>query len=112
MHRSRNNRALVSLLNRGIDLSYSKAIAPNHQYYQLIVAFIKAQIVKDIDYGVIPGTKKPTLLNLGAEKLLRLFNLRPHIKLIHSVVDFDMTCSAPYSGTAHLATSNIVGGAE
>jgi hypothetical protein len=54
-----------------------------------MVAFVKAQMQKDIDYGVIPGTSKPTLLKPGAEKLCRLFNLRPSYELIQSVADFD-----------------------
>ncbi len=32
-------------------------------------------MVSDVDYGVIPGTKKPTLLKPGAEKLSVLFQL-------------------------------------
>jgi hypothetical protein len=75
----------------------SLAIAPNFQnalaatanHYNVMIAFVKAQMQKDIDYGVIPGTSKPTLLKPGAEKLCRLFNLRPHLDLINSIVDFD-----------------------
>ena len=63
----------------------SLAIAPNYQnalaqtadHYNVMVAFVKAQMQRDVDYGVIPGTSKPSLLKPGAEKLLRLFNLRP-----------------------------------
>lgn len=36
---------------------------------------------KDIDYGVIPGTQKPTLLKPGAEKLAFLFNYIPTVEL-------------------------------
>ncbi len=75
----------------------SLAIAPNYQnalaqtadHYNVMVAFVKTQMQRDVDYGVIPGTSKPSLLKPGAEKLLRLFNLRPHFDLIQSVVDFD-----------------------
>ena len=35
--------------------------------------FISATMQKDIDYGIIPGTPKPTLYKPGAEKLLRFF---------------------------------------
>ena len=35
----------------------------------------EALMVKDVDYGVIPGTKKPALLKPGAETLLRTFGL-------------------------------------
>ena len=69
--------------------AYQKAMAATTQHYQVMVAFVKAQMTKDIDYGVIPGTRKPTLLKAGAEKLCRLFNLRPHIELLNSVVDFE-----------------------
>ncbi len=69
--------------------AYQKAMAVITQHYQVMVAFVKAQMQKDIDYGVIPGTRKPTLLKPGAEKLCRLFNLRPILEIIHSVVDFE-----------------------
>jgi hypothetical protein len=38
--------------------------------------FIKDNLRKDEDFGVIPGTTKPTLYKAGAEKVLSLFNLR------------------------------------
>ncbi len=81
-----------------IEPAYSRAIrrslpvklgAQTANHYKVMVAFVKAQMTKDVDYGVIPGTRKPTLLKPGAEKLLRLFNLRPHLELLHSVVDFE-----------------------
>lgn len=69
--------------------THSKAIAQTAEHYQAMVAFVKGQMQKDIDYGIIPGTKKPTLLKPGSEKLIRLFNLRPHLNLMDSVVDFE-----------------------
>lgn len=62
--------------------------ADNH--YKMMVAFVKQQMERDIDYGVIPGTNnKPVLLKPGAEKLCRLFSLYPQLELIQSVVDFE-----------------------
>ena len=72
-----------------IEPAYSRAITQTANHYKVMVAFVKAQMQKDVDYGVIPGTRKPTLLKAGAEKLCRLFNLRPHLELLHSVVDFE-----------------------
>jgi hypothetical protein len=40
---------------------------------------------KGVHYGTIPGTPKPTLLKPGAEKLCKLFHLRPHYEEIGSV---------------------------
>jgi hypothetical protein len=37
--------------------------------------FIKSQMKKDIDFGIIPGTKKRSLYKPGAEKLLNLHGL-------------------------------------
>lgn len=42
-------------------------------------AFVKTQMVKDIDYGVIPGTHKPSLYKSGAEKLKKIFQLGSRI---------------------------------
>lgn len=39
------------------------------------------------DYGIIPGTKKETLLKPGAEKILRLFNLGLRIRLADKEID-------------------------
>ena len=94
MQTSNNERMLGSSASSQIAPAYSKAMAQTAQHYKLMLAFVSAQMQKDIDYGIIPGTKKPTfkkptLLKAGSEKLCRLFNLRPHLELLHSVVDFD-----------------------
>ena len=44
--------------------------------YKLMKEFIDEQLIEDVDYGQIPGTKKATLLKPGAEKLTTLFGLR------------------------------------
>jgi len=78
--------------NNPINLAttYQQALAATADHYAVMVAFVKAQMQQGIDYGIIPGTgSKPVLLKPGAEKLCRLFNLRPHIELVQSVVDFD-----------------------
>lgn len=43
-----------------------------------------------VHYGVIPGTKKPTLLKPGAEKLSLLFRLRPIMESGKDVVTTDL----------------------
>lgn len=68
---------------------YDKAIATTAEHYRVMVVFVKAQMQKGVDYGTIPGTKKPTLLKPGAEKLCRLFSLRPSYELLHFITDFD-----------------------
>jgi hypothetical protein len=41
---------------------------------------MRAVMEKDVDYGVIPGTPKPSLYKAGAEKICSLFRLRPEFE--------------------------------
>lgn len=75
--------------SKAITQCQRKLIALTAQHYQTMTAFVQAQMQKDVDYGVIPGTRKPTLLKPGAEKLCRLFSLRPSYQLIDYITDFE-----------------------
>ncbi len=50
---------------------------------------IQSSLQKDRDYGVIPGTQKPTLLKSGAEKINMLFGCSPEYEFLTAVSDFD-----------------------
>jgi len=54
-----------------------------------IVEFTRRIMVRDQDFGEIPGTNKPTLLKPGAEKLCNFFGLEPEFTPI--VEDIDWT---------------------
>ena len=45
-------------------------------------------LTKDIDYGVISGVSKPTLLKPGAEKIGSLFGLSPRFECVDKVLNF------------------------
>jgi hypothetical protein len=45
------------------------------EYYKSIRDFISKCLVDRVDYGVVPGTKKPSLYQPGAQKLLKFANL-------------------------------------
>lgn len=49
---------------------------------------------KGIDYDIILGTPKPTLLKPGAELLVRVFNLVPDTQITNRIEKFD--CDIPY----------------
>ena len=85
MNSPRKKGEIVSVAQTQISPAYSRAIAVTAEHYKTMTAFVQAQMRKDIDFGVIPGTRKPTLLKPGAEKLCRLFSLRPGYELIHFV---------------------------
>src|ERR687883_2127730 len=56
--------------------------------FNTVVEFVRTVMREGVDYGVIPGTDKPTLLKPGAEKLCTLFGLSSRFHLIRSVEDW------------------------
>jgi hypothetical protein len=71
------------------ELMPTLSIGEANNRYQAMAQFVTSQLKKDIDYGVIPGSQKPTLLKPGAEKLCTFFRLRiPLPEIIESVKDW------------------------
>ncbi|HEX8137989.1 MAG TPA: hypothetical protein VF544_10400 [Pyrinomonadaceae bacterium] len=56
--------------------------------YNTITEFVSRVLRKDIDYGMIPGTDKLTLLKPGAEKLTTFFGLSTRFQLIERIEDW------------------------
>ena len=53
-----------------------------------IVEFTRKIMVRDQDFGEIPGTSKPTLLKPGAEKLCNFFGLEPEFTPVADEIDW------------------------
>jgi hypothetical protein len=51
--------------------------------------FVKQMMVQDIDYGIIPGCKKPSLYKAGAEKLCDIFAFSKQINVINRLEDWE-----------------------
>ena len=66
-----------------------------HQFKADLVAITKFQqtcqelLLKGHDYGVIPGTQKPTLLKPGAEKITKILGLSDKYDVTQRVEDWD-----------------------
>ena len=58
------------------------------QRRKFIVDAVAQMLRPGIDFGVIPGTKSPTLLNPGAEKLNNLFGLVPTFEILEQDLDW------------------------
>ena len=56
--------------------------------YQQVTEFVSRVLRKDVDYGVIPGTEKLTLLKPGAEKLTTFFGLSTRFRLLERIEDW------------------------
>jgi hypothetical protein len=52
-------------------------------------AVVQDQLTKDLDYGVIPGTSKPTLLKPGAEKLAKIHGLSDTYEILSQTENWD-----------------------
>ncbi len=83
-----------------------------------IVEFTRRIMVKDQDFGEIPGTHKPTLLKPGAEKLCNFFGLEPEFTPIVEDVDWtgsehagELFCYARYRCRL-LREGRVVGAGE
>lgn len=55
----------------------------------LVREYVARHMHKDVDYGIIPGTNKPTLLKPGAEKLTDLFRCTPAFEITERIEDWD-----------------------
>jgi len=58
-------------------------------WYKEFVDFSKSILKKDLDFGEIPGTNKPTLYKAGAEKLRFVYGFGVEMSLVKEVMDLD-----------------------
>jgi hypothetical protein len=53
----------------------------------LLKEYVQSQLRKEVDYGTVPGTPKPTLYKPGAEKLAQLFGLGVEVMLSDRIIE-------------------------
>jgi hypothetical protein len=58
-------------------------------WYNDFVNFSKSILKQDLDFGIIPGTPKPSLYKPGAEKLRFVYGLSSEIRCIDKTIDLD-----------------------
>ncbi len=69
-----------------VDLNHVKNTMQKISQFQAIV---QSTLKEKIDFGVIPGTDKPTLLKPGAEKILMMMGLRSEFEIVDSTRDWE-----------------------
>jgi hypothetical protein len=69
-----------------IDLDSVKGTLSKINQFQMV---IQNTLKADHDYGIIPGTTKPTLLKPGAEKILMLMGLTSEYEVTERVQDYE-----------------------
>jgi len=78
--------------NQSISIIDDISIQQVQQTMQKITQFqkvIQQTLHQNHDFGVIPGTQKPTLLKAGAEKILMMLGLRSEFEIVDSTRDFE-----------------------
>lgn len=55
---------------------------------QMLQRFVQEFLVPNEDYGIIPGTKKPSLYKSGAEKLTDVFGFSKYVEVLNRVEDW------------------------
>lgn len=79
-------------ISAGINLIENANIDSVRQQIQAIENFqaiVNQTLKKDQDFGVIPGTNKPTLLKPGAEKIIMLMGLESNYEIVEKVEDYN-----------------------
>lgn len=77
--------------NQAISIIDNVSINQIQMIMQKITQFqkvIQDNMRQNHDYGIVPGTNKPTLLKPGAEKILVLLGLRSEFEIVDSTRDF------------------------
>lgn len=78
--------------NAGISLIVNADMKQMTEQLKSIANFqsmVQTNLVKKQDYGVIPGTGKPTLLKPGAEKILMLMGVASEYEIIEKIEDYE-----------------------
>ena len=72
---------------------------------QQLQQFVSECMKPGVDYGIVPGMNKPTLLKPGAEKLCEIFGFAKGVEIIHQTEDFDRPLFA-YTVKVRLVSKN------
>lgn len=75
----------LSIIENASLQQVQNTLAKIAQFQQIV----HSQLKQNQDYGIIPGTPKPTLLKPGAEKILMLMGLRSEFEIVDSTRDFE-----------------------
>jgi len=70
----------------GVEINQVQSTMDKISQFQKVV---QKTLRQNHDYGIVPGTDKPTMLKPGAEKILMLMGLRSEFELVDSTRDFE-----------------------
>lgn len=74
-------------VGKGTTYHMAMRLQEMREQVQLVHRFFQEVMVENQDYGVIPGTDKPTLLKPGAEKLCEFYGFAPTVREVQEDSD-------------------------
>jgi|SRR5579863_482040 len=90
-------------MNTELAISQPQTAIEMKQHVQRIQQVMKAVMKKDVHYGVVPGTPKPSLWKPGAEVLCSAFRIAPTYRIADlsdgDCVRYRVTCIGTHQGT-------------
>jgi hypothetical protein len=81
---------IVPIFDAAVALRPVMNVAAALQQLAEFQEFVKKYLVADEDYGIIPGTPKPTLYKSGAEKLCDIYGMADDYTMQKEVENWDM----------------------
>ena len=64
-------------------------LTPKGRNYTLNIGNTKTVLKRDVDFGVIPGTQRPSLFKSGAEAIAMGYGLLQHYEMVSSIENWD-----------------------
>jgi hypothetical protein len=95
-----------------VDRHLPQSAAEMRAHVNRIIEVMQAVMKKDLHYGVVPGTKKPSLYKPGAEVLCVTFHIAPSYPLIEDLSGPDftryrVTCRGTHQGTGIVVADGL-----
>lgn len=79
----------VEVTQNDVVPEFAISINEAKQRTKMLQKFVKDMMVPDVDYGIIKGCNKPSLLKPGAEKLCEVFGFSKQVEILNRVEDWN-----------------------
>lgn len=87
------NRKVIPIKERNVEVNLVPSLAISlteaKERIDLLEQFVKEMMQEGLDYGMIKGFRKPTLLKPGAEKLCDIFGFSKHVNIVNRIENWE-----------------------
>lgn len=87
------NSKVIPIKERNVKVnlvpSLAISLAEAKERIDILEQFVKEMMKEGLDYGMIEGFRKPTLLKPGAEKLCDIFGFSKHVNIVNRIENWE-----------------------